>query len=102
MVVLGKCFGINGVWISNPLSEAIVLLFNVMIAWRTCGHFPAALRTTDCCKIKLKEIPHNRGGSLTDDFQPSASCCPYCAVFSYTNLNLNLYNHAASFPPYRR
>ena len=40
MVVLGKCFGINGVWISNPLCEAIVLRFNVMIAWRTCGHFP--------------------------------------------------------------
>ena len=40
MVVLGKCFGINGVWISNPLSEAIVLLFNAMIAWRSCGHFP--------------------------------------------------------------
>ena len=40
MVLLGKCFGINGVWISNPLSEALVLLFNIMIAWRACGHFP--------------------------------------------------------------
>ncbi len=22
----------------------------------------------------IKEIPHNMGGSLTDDFQPSAAC----------------------------
>jgi hypothetical protein len=27
-----------------------------MIAWRTCGHSHAALRTTDSCKIKLKRI----------------------------------------------
>ena len=56
MVVLGKCFGINGVWISNPLSEAIVLLFNVMIAWRTCGHFTR--RASDYGQLQDKALKH--------------------------------------------
>ena len=28
----------------------------------------------DLDEQKIKEIPHNVGGSLTDDFQPSAAC----------------------------
>ena len=28
----------------------------------------------DLDEQKIKQIPHNVGGSLTDDFQPSAAC----------------------------
>jgi hypothetical protein len=36
---------------------------------KTVNHFDRRMRG-----IYVKEIPHNMGGSLTDDFQPSAAC----------------------------
>ena len=33
-----------------------------------------ALRRALAMAERLKEIPHNMGGSLTGDFQPSAAC----------------------------
>ncbi len=40
MLFLGNTVGINGIWFAQPVSEVLLLLFNLALAWKNCGHFP--------------------------------------------------------------
>ena len=59
MVLLGKCFGITGVWISHPVSEALLLLYNIFLTWKTCGHFPR--RAEDFGFLQPGQMPNEQG-----------------------------------------
>jgi Na+-driven multidrug efflux pump len=40
MPLLGFTIGTDGVWIAQPIAEILLLLFNLGLAWKSCGHFP--------------------------------------------------------------
>ena len=40
MFLMGTAFGILGVWAAFPVTEALICLMNLCLAWKTCGRFP--------------------------------------------------------------
>ena len=43
MLLLGRFFGITGVWAAFPATEAATCLVNLCLAWKTRGHIPRRL-----------------------------------------------------------
>ena len=58
MLALGEAFGITGVWLGHPVSEAVLLLFNIGLAWKSIGHFPR--RAEDFGFFPRGETPERR------------------------------------------
>ena len=40
MLVMGYAIGVDGIWFAQPISEILLLFFNLGLAWKACGHFP--------------------------------------------------------------
>lgn len=40
MLVMGYTIGVDGIWFAQPISEIILLFFNLGLAWKSCGHLP--------------------------------------------------------------
>ena len=54
MVALGYAIGVDGIWIAQPIAEILLLLFNLILVWKSCGHFPRSFADLGFDKEVLK------------------------------------------------
>ena len=54
MVALGYGIGVDGIWIAQPIAEILLLLFNLNLVWKSCGHFPRSFADLGFDKEVLK------------------------------------------------